>query len=98
MIEFPASRAVVGTMTLSPELVPPDGVRADVRLRAGVRAMRAAIADGTLHHHAPRDVPAGRRSRATEVVRAWAAGEGPDVQRRRCGVCSTWPVVPRTPA
>jgi hypothetical protein len=94
VIEFPATRAVVRDMTLSPGLVPVDAAR----LRTGVSGMRAAIADGTLHHHTPRDVPAGSRSYAVEVVRAWAAGDGPDAQRRRCGVCSTWPVVPRTPA
>jgi hypothetical protein len=79
VIEFPTTRADVRDMTLSPELVPPDDVRPDARpgprLRAGVSAMRAAIADGTLHHHDPRHVPAGRRSRAVEVARAWAAGE-----------------------
>lgn len=66
-----------------------------VRLVAGVAAVRAAIADGSLHHHRPEDVPAGRRSHAVEVVRAWAAGDGPDAQRRRCGVCAPALVTPR---
>lgn len=78
-------------MTVSPDLAPLDGAR----VRAGVEQVRAAIADGTLHHHAPEETPAGRRSRAVEVARAWAAGEDPAAQRRHCGVCATWPVAPR---
>lgn len=69
--------------------------RASVRLVAGVAAVRAAIADGSLHHHPLEDVPAGLRSHAVDVVRAWAAGESPAAQRRRCGVCAPALVTPR---
>ncbi|WP_133825491.1 hypothetical protein [Actinomycetospora succinea] len=69
--------------------------RASVRLVAGVVAVRAAIADGSLHHHRPEDVPTGHRSHAVEVVRAWAAGEDLEAQRRRCGVCAPALVTPR---
>jgi hypothetical protein len=58
------------------------------RVRDGVARVRGALADGSLHHHPPRDVPAGCRSHAVDVVRAWAAGAGPGAQRRLCGVCS----------
>jgi hypothetical protein len=58
------------------------------RVREGVARVRRALADGSLHHHAPREVPAGHRAHAVDVVRAWAAGAGPDAQRRVCGVCS----------
>ena len=58
------------------------------RVREGVARMRSALADGSLHHHPPREVPAGHRSHAIDVVRAWAAGAGPVAQRRLCGVCS----------
>lgn len=45
-------------MALSPDLAP------DIpgTVRDGVARLRATVADGTLHHHAPHDVPAGRRS------------------------------------
>ncbi|GAA4896309.1 hypothetical protein [Actinomycetospora straminea] len=79
-------------MTVSHDLAPLDGTG----VRAGVAQVRAAIADGSLHHHAPAEIPAGRRSRAVEVVRAWAAGEDAEAQRRHCGVCATWPVAPRS--
>jgi hypothetical protein len=90
-IENSAAAAVVGDMTASPDLAPVDSAR----IRACVARMRAAILDGSLHHHAPEDVPAGRRSHAVDVVRAWVAGEGPEDQRRRCGVCSPEPVAPQ---
>ncbi|MEJ2864069.1 hypothetical protein [Actinomycetospora flava] len=57
--------------------------------------MRDAIADGSLHHHRPEEVPAGLRSHAVDVVRAWAAGEDVEAQRRRCGVCAPALVTPR---
>jgi hypothetical protein len=72
-------------MTVSSGIAPQ---RASVRIVAGVAAVRAAIADGTLHHHGPGEVPADRPSDAVAVVRAWAAGEDLDGQRRHCGVCA----------
>ena len=65
------------------------------RVREGVARVRRALADGSLHHHSPREVPAGHRSHAIDVVRAWAAGAGPDAQRRLCGVCSPRSSSPR---
>lgn len=58
------------------------------RVRRGVDAVRRAIADGSLHHHRPQDVPDGLRSHAAVVLRAWADGHDTDTQRRLCGVCS----------
>lgn len=87
VIESRSRRAVVPGMTVSPEVAPVGRARVQI----GVARMRAAIADGTLHHHRPDDIPAGHRSSALAVVRAWAAGEGIEVQRRHCGVCSTGP-------
>jgi hypothetical protein len=58
------------------------------RVREGVARVRGALADGSLHHHPPRAIPAGHPSHAIDVVRAWAAGAGPGAQRRLCGVCS----------
>ena len=55
-------------------------------LRRSVAAVRRAIEDGSLHHHD--DAPAGRRTPAVEVVRAWAAGHGVDGQRRHCHTCA----------
>lgn len=97
MIEFGASPAVVGEVTVSPDLAAHRSAsqRASVRLVAGVAAVRAAIADGSLHHHPYEDVPAGLRSHAVDVLRAWAAGEDLDAQRRRCGVCAPALVTPR---
>ncbi|MHC1563358.1 hypothetical protein ACR9E3_30755 [Actinomycetospora sp. C-140] len=94
-------------MTASPELSPvpatatpvaatvtaPDGTR----LRAGIARLRAALRDGSLHHHRYDEIPAPRRSHAVDVVRVWADGGDLEAQRRRCGVCSPAPVFPLTP-
>jgi hypothetical protein len=77
-------------MTASPDLAPLDSAR----IRAGVAAVRAAMRDGSLHHH-PEAVPASRRTPAVEVMRLWAAGRGVDVQRRHCRDCAAEPVAPR---
>ena len=91
-------------MTASPELAPVHALPTDVpttdhgsRLRAGVARLRAALSDGSLHHHRYDEIPAGHRSHAVDVVRVWAAGEGLEAQRRHCGVCSPAPVFPLTP-
>jgi hypothetical protein len=78
-------------MTPSPVIAPVESAR----IQAGVAQMRAAQEDGSLHHHRPQDVPAQRRSHAIDVVRAWAAGEGIEAQRRLCRVCSSPSVPPR---
>lgn len=91
VIEFPAPAAVVGDMTASPDLAPVDSAR----IRAGVIRMRAALADGSLHHHLPADLSPDRWAPAIDVVRAWASGDGFEAQRRACGVCSTPPIPPR---
>lgn len=80
-------------MTVSSGIAPSQ--RASVRLVNGVAAVHAAIADGSLHHHRPDEVPTGLRSHAVDVVRAWAAGEGLEAQRLRCGVCAPALVTPR---
>ncbi|WP_116706776.1 hypothetical protein [Actinomycetospora cinnamomea] len=79
-------------MTVSPDLASdrPD----TARVRDGVARLRRAIADGSLHHHPPQEVPDDRRSHALDVVRAWAAGAEPDAQRRLCGVCTPRAVAP----
>jgi hypothetical protein len=83
--------AVAALEDLTPRRAPDEAPRPAAlaaRVREGVARVRGALADGSLHHHPPRDVPAGCRSHAVDVVRAWAAGAGPGAQRRLCGVCS----------
>ena len=83
--------AVVALDVLTPRRAPDSEVPRTApaaAVREGVARVRRALADGSLHHHPPREVPAGSRSHAIDVVRAWAAGAGPGAQRRLCGVCS----------
>ncbi|WP_285659134.1 hypothetical protein [Actinomycetospora sp. NBRC 106375] len=90
-------------MTASPELSPvpttvtPVTALDGTRLRAGIARLRAALRDGTLHHHRYDEIPVPRRSYAVDVVRVWADGGDLEAQRRRCGVCSPAPVFPLTP-
>lgn len=74
-------------MTATPDLAPLDSAR----IRTGVTALRAAMSDGSLHHH---DGDA-RQSPTLDVVRLWAAGRALEVQRRHCRDCPDEPLAPR---
>jgi hypothetical protein len=80
-------------MTATPDLAPLDSTR----IRAGLAAVRAAMRDGSLHHHSGAG-SASRRTPALEVMRLWAAGRGVDEQRRHCRDCAAEDAVPTAPS
>jgi hypothetical protein len=77
-----------GSRLVVPTAVEDGRTHASQWVRRSVGALRRALDDGTLHHHRHPSVPAGRRSPNVEVVRAWAAGQDIEAQRRVCPACA----------